>query len=343
MADAAVISARIDAPMRRGLFARLIGGLKNLLIGSLLCVTPVTAIIVLGWLMGLMRRVALRRLDASFEHQPAGWILGARGTGVRGRLFGGLWNNIRTGAGGLLSLALATLPFTALWLLSWWAGWENSFNKGYEQSWVGPVVGLLGVTLGLFVMIYLPMGLAHQAVEQQWRAFFETRRVRRLIGGAGWGYVLLAAFSVLGALPIFGLRGLPVFVEGLIPGFADLPENEVNGIKSLVVFLGGGYVFVSLLILRAWAARLYASAARRVVVGEDAGIWQGTVVASLVEGWGSSGTPPHRSWLLTRLIRSLLLLVIWFGLVVQIFVSQFLHHNWWYWVNHPYLALPWLP
>ncbi len=342
MADVAAISA-IEAPARRGLFVRLIGGLKNLLFGSLLCVTPVTAIIVLGWLMGLMRRVALGRLGVSVERQPTGWILGARGNGIRNRLVGGLWNNLRTGFGGLVSLALATLPFTGLWLLAWWAGWENSFNKGYEQAWVGPVVGLTGVAVGVLVMIYLPMGLAHQAVERRWRALFETRRVRRLIDGAGWGYVLLAAFSVIAALPLFGLRGLPVFVEGLIPGFADLPKEKVNGIKSLVVLFSGAYVFVSLTILRAWAARLYASAALRIAGREGEDIWDGTVIASMLEKAGSTGEPGRRSWLIIRIVRSLFLLAIWFGLVVQIFVSQFLHHNWWFWVNHPYLGLPWLP
>ena len=72
------------------------------------------------------------------------------------------------------------LPVGALWLLSWWGGWQNSFHKGYEQAWVGPVVGLLGIGLFLPVMTYVPLAQARQAATGSWRAFWDLSLIRRL-------------------------------------------------------------------------------------------------------------------------------------------------------------------
>jgi len=303
-----------------GLISALFRLVKNLVVGTLLCLTPVTAVIVLGWMMRHMRAVSLRRLGL---HQASagldgrhGWVLGPRGSGFLTRLFGGLWSNVTTGIGGFVSLALATLPFTGLWLVSWWAGWENSFNKGYEQSWVGPAVGLTGVAIGLWVMAYLPMALAHQAAEGRWLALFEIRRVRSLVAYSGWRYLFLAVATTVLALPLFAARGLPAFIEGIVPGFAELPADEVQNIIGMIALAKAGYVFATLVFLRGWAARIYARAA----------------IADKVA---------KRPWLVFRLLRLVLLLAIWFGLVAQIYVGQFLNHNWWYWMNHPYLVLPW--
>ena len=40
-----------------------------------------------------------------------------------------------------------TLVPSLLMLFSWEAGWDNSFNKGYEQAAIGPTTGTLGIDL----------------------------------------------------------------------------------------------------------------------------------------------------------------------------------------------------
>ena len=100
---------------------RLLGALKALIFGSLLCITAATSLIVLGWLMRRMRMIASRR--AGLLHDAPGWILGRSGQGWIARLLGGLAANIREGLLAAISLALATAPFAVIWLLSWWAGW----------------------------------------------------------------------------------------------------------------------------------------------------------------------------------------------------------------------------
>ena len=61
--------------------------------------------------------------------------------GLMGRaIFGSLGANLKLGAQSLFNIWVLTLPPCALWLFAWWGGWENSFNKGYEQFAVGPSV-----------------------------------------------------------------------------------------------------------------------------------------------------------------------------------------------------------
>ncbi len=53
-------------------------------------------------------------------------------------LTGGLRANLRSAARALACTYLVTIPGCFLWLAAWYDGWNNSFNKGYEQAAVGP-------------------------------------------------------------------------------------------------------------------------------------------------------------------------------------------------------------
>lgn len=296
-------------------------GIKNVVIGTLLCSSPVTAIVVLGWQLRFMHAVTTRRLAGpdgdSLPVSRTNWLFGPNGSGWARRGFGGLWSNIVTGIGGFTALALATLPFTGLWLLSWWAGWENSFNKGYEQSWVGASLGLTGVAVSLIVMPHLPMALAHLAAERRWPALFEAGRIRRLVSLAGWRYVLFSILLILAALPVFAFRALPVFVEQIIPGLDTFTDDEISDLAGMLTLLKAAYVFLATVLFRGWSARIYAGAVLQAGAGRRPGRIGGMV------------------WLA-------FLMVIWFGLVAQLYVGQFMNHNWMVWLNHPYLLLPWL-
>lgn len=306
----------------------LLNGLKNLIFGTLFCLTPFTSVIVLGWLMRYMKRVYLVSAGTSGgDLKPTGWIMGSAGQGLISRLFGGLWENFRTGVGGAISLLLMTLPFTLLWLFAWWAGWENSFNKGYEQAWVGPTTGILGVLIGLWVMVHLPIGLAHQAAENRWFALLELRRVRQLVGLAGWRIVWLSFLTVFFALPLFAARGLPVFVENIVPGFKDFNAQQIQQFSNGISVVKAAYVFFALVVLRRSAAAIYAKATTRLAA---------------LELSSENADRPKANWFF-RSPQLVLAMMVSFGLVVLIFVGQFLNNSWWFWINHPFLALPWLP
>ena len=312
-----------------GLILRLAGALKTLLLGTLLCLSAPTSLIVLGWLMRRMRYVAFHTAGLSGERP--GWVLGS-GPGT-GRILGGLGSNIREGVMAAFSLALATAPFTMIWLLSWWAGWENSFSKGYEQAIVGPLLGLAGVALFCILMIWLPLALAHQAVENRALALFEWRMVRSAVRHTGWGYLFLAVTTVLCALPIFAGRGLVTFASGIVPGFDEMTYDEIADLAGMIDLALAAYVFLALVVLRGWSARLYAGAVARALNGPDAGLWSASPLAA-------TGPGRQRSWRLTHWLRAVMLVVIWFGLATQIFVGQFLNHDWHLWITHPFLLLP---
>ena len=311
-----------------GLLWRVIAGLRTLIVGTLFCMTPATSVLVLGWLMRRMRWKA----GAQNAERPT-WVLGALGSDWLGRLLGGFAANVREGVLACLSLILATMPFSVIWLLSWWAGWENSFSKGYEQAWVGPSLGMTGVLIFCLSMIWLPMALVHQAVENRALALFEWQKVRSVVRHTRWDYLLFALVSVVLAVPLFGQRALVVFVSDLIPGFDDMGAQQVADIAFAIAFVTAGFVFLSLTFLRGWSARIYARAVARASGGPDAELWKNTpLLISPLKG---------RSWKVTHLVRAVMLTVIWFGLTAQIFVGQFMNHDWHLWVTHPFTLLPW--
>ncbi|NNL72295.1 MAG: hypothetical protein HKP29_02920, partial [Silicimonas sp.] len=285
---------------------RLLGALKSLIVGTLLCMTPLTSVLVLGWLMRRMRRTAFRAAGLPPGPRP-GWMLGERGSGAVSRLLGGLGANIREGLLALTSLFVATMPFTLIWLLSWWAGWENSFSKGYEQAFVGPLLGLAGVAVFCVIMAWLPLAQVHQAVENRAFALFDWRRVRSVVRHTGWGYLAFALASVVLAMPIFAGRGLIAFASDAATAYMASPAAEVLALPTAIMLVKSVYVFVLLVILRGWAARIYAASVRRALAGPDAALWTASPLRHTAPGG-------RRAWVLTHWVRTLLLSVIWFGL-----------------------------
>lgn len=316
---------------------RLLYGLISVIIGGVLATSALTSILLLGWLMTLMRKRAITALDGQPDtwDRPR-WWLGPKGSGWVRRLFGGIGQNLRSGIYAAASLAIATFPFAVFWLVAWWAGWENSFNKGYEQAFVGPTVGLAGVAVFAVIMIYVPMALVHQAVENRPWSFFELRRVRVITAATGWGYVIWALANAILALPIFASRGLPVFGEGIYPGLADMRPSEIEDLKGAILLLTGTYVFVTLVFLKRWSAAIYARAVARSLQ---------TKQAALIDGIALARPSSHRDlrpkWRIARSLRFTALFVIWSAFAFVIFVGQFLNHDWVVWLSHPYVFLPW--
>lgn len=328
MADA----ARIPPPHLEHhvpLFRRF-GSLLRMAIAVILCLTPLTAILVMGWLMRAMRvesAAARLRLEDPANGPPRpslpNWLLSRAGTERRGlrRWTGSMASNIRLGFASLLTTAACTLPFTLLWLFSWWGGWENSFSKGYEQAWVGPSVGLLGVAISFPLLTHLPMALAHQAETRRVSAFFSISHVRRLIRQVGWRYTWLCLAIVITAFPLFVAKSAPVFVENWSPGFLDRNADELAKFAANYRLAATIYLVLAVTWWRRAVARLYARAAWRLEQLEATGVREYRVV----------------TW-----TRTMIIWLIWFGLVAQIFIGQFMNHQWVAWLNPPLLGLPWI-
>ncbi|MGL4237969.1 hypothetical protein [Tabrizicola sp.] len=319
-----------------GRLSRLGRFLANGTIGTLLCTGPVTAVIALGWLTRRSGHLARDRFGTAAE--APGWLLGprelqGRETGRITRAVGGLAANIRTGLIALTALLAWTLPFTLLWLGAWWAGWENSFNKGYEQAFVGPSVYFLGVFLAALILPALPLMLAHLASEDRLSAAFELRRLRSLIAQAGWRIPALSFLVTLFTFPFAAARGLITTATDWAPQLENMTPDQIAEIKGWIALALAALAFFTVWITRSLATRIYARAAPRAA-GLKPGLWDGTQASEAAE--------PARP-------ASRLLTTLWYGLGMGITLAlsflilagQFLDHAWWRWLFHPALTLPW--
>ncbi len=340
------VSAVETAPMAfnpaRGIRARL-SGLISILIAVTLALTPFSAVLVLGWIMRIMRReivIALCRQGAQRVKRKNAIAHIASVPAVAGMSrFPGWWRGLgetfRAGAKATVAVAIAVLPFGALQLLSWWAGWENSFNKGYEQAWVGPTIALIGIFIAVFVLMHLPMALAHFAAEGRIGAIWEITHIRRLIARTRWRYLFLSLFTVSLSAPLYIGQIMPTFIEGVFPHLAAASPEQL---KAFAFRWHAGftiYLVLVLLVLRRWAARLYARAA--VADGSS------RVIAMLARDMNVKvPEPARRPGRVAGTLSTLVTAAAWFAFVAALYVTQFANHAWWNWLNHPIIGLPWV-
>jgi hypothetical protein len=315
-------------PSRLARLGRLIA---NIGIGTVLTMQAVTSVLALGWLTRRTGWIARTGMGAA-EDAP-GWLLGPREKGRLARALGGLAANIRSGAITLTALMTWTLPFTIFWLGAWWAGWENSFNKGYEQAFVGPSVFLIGMALGALTLPVLPLMLAHVATEDCLSAAYELRRIKGVVAQSGWRLAWLSGITLLLATPFFAAHGVIIMGHEFFAGLEDMTPEAVADLKDQIALAMAAIAFAGLMVLRGMAARIYAYAAPRAA-GLRPGLWDGSVASD-------SATPAQP--------RSRLMVTIWVALAVAgsgafgflILMTQFLDHAWWRWITHPFIALPW--
>ena len=317
----------------------------NVIIAVLLALTPFTAVLVLGWLMRIMRReaaLALARQGLGLKRRAAIAKLAATPVLASLTRFPGWWRGLgdtmRSALSGAMAVALATLPFGALFLLAWWAGWENSFNKGYEQAWVGPLLALLAALVAVPVLSLLPMALVHHAVTRRVGAVLEIGLIWRLVRRVRWRYVALTLGIVLAAAPLGVMRVLPVFIENVRPELAQAGPDALRALAVRWHLATTVYLIVVLVILRSAAARLYARAwlAERPTATEG--------MSTLADALGIARAPAvaRRPGRLMGLIAGLLIAAAWLAFLAMLYVTQFANHAWWNWLNHPLIGLPWV-
>jgi len=322
------LAATADGPGRLSRLGRLI---VDSTVGTLLCTGPVTAVIALGWLTRRQSHLARARFGA--VEDPPGWLLGPRERGRTARALGGLAANVRAGLIAFTALLAWTLPFTLLWLGAWWAGWENSFNKGYEQAFVGPSIFLGGVLLAALILPALPLMLAHLATEDRLSAAFELRRIRSLLSQAGWRVPAVMLLTSFGALPFAAARGLIATATDWAPWIEDLTPDEAAAVKAQIALALAAATFLTAWVLRGLAARAYAFAAPRAA-GLRPGLWDGSQAA---EGARPAGPESRLMFALCYGVAMTLTLPLSF----LILAGQFLDHAGWRWIFHPALTLPW--
>ena len=372
----------VTAPDRvRWRLPRPIAFVWKFVIGVLLIQSFLGAFLVMGWLWRVSQRFVMRSwwkrsrkmswrefiIDDSWPN----WILGSRDTKkLRTRLFGSLGRNFKTGVQAFFNTALILGPASALWIFSWYDGWNNSFNKGYEQAAVGPATGFAGVFLFIAAMFYLPLAQMRHAATGDWRKFYQFRLV--------WTLIRRKWLECLGLAMLISALSLPLMVLKTAPGMftAMKPDNveSANGFRRMIggdwenltreealqklkiyYALCGFYLFPALILMRLLAARIYASAIvdciQTGVLPEDAlteNEWQALnhldllVVRPLPKRNCFVGAI---AWVGTKagaITVGFAMFLVYFTFVAQVYVGEFLHKNdrgqgWW---NQPLVELP---
>jgi hypothetical protein len=360
-------------------------------VGALFCQSILGSIAVIGWTYRLSQRVALRYWWARSEHkQPAtrlahhlaahdpahehlhwpNWLTAQnfrdairRNPGASTSshvwqfikaLFRSLGANVKIGLQGIFNTWVLTMPACILWLFSWYDGWNNSFNKGYEQAIVGPGVGVLGIMLFIAAMMYVPLAQARQAVTGDWRSFYNFSFVWRLVRRHWLACLILAGFTSLFFLPLVIMKTAPQFF-GVDAKLADMTDQQIVQFLNRYFFACAFLVFPLFVVLRVLAARIYA---RGILHGVQTGEISVTDLApcerlelqrlNLIQV-----NPPRSRHVLLRVARSTTSLVLfgagiwataflWFTFVAQLYISEFFsYHGVFGWLNQPLIQLPW--
>ncbi len=270
-------------------------------------------------------------------------------------LFTSLWTNVRLGVQAIFNTWVLTLPACVLMLFGWYDGWNNSFNKGYEQFQVGPGVSWLGILLFIAAMLYVPMAQARQAVTGNWRSFYQFRLVWTLVRRRWLASFGLATLCVLCSVPLMILASAVMFLPNINPKLADLTPAQTIQFLNSYYFWSALFVFPAFVMLRLVAARIYGSALLKAVQGgaisQDAlaeNEWRALHRLDLLRI-----EPPRirhpvwriAAWAGTRAGRAtfgFLTGLAWFIFIAQFYVAQFLNYRGApVWLNQTLVQLPW--
>ena len=338
------------------------------------------AILLWGWADRLVQRAVLRRwwkqsesrgtqTFAEFCASDSGTAAhrqwpnfitheGFREGGTRGwlsALFAAFARNLRLGTQALCNTSILLLPAGLLMWFGWYDGWQNSFNKGYENYAVGITISFIGIGWFIAAMFYMPMAQARQAVTGDWRAFWDGRVVRAVARERWLAGLLFAALISLLAVPCNVMKSWPMFQMNVQPAVQDF--TDAQALKWLNdYFFACGFSFVLYYVLvRLAGARLYAG-------GLVAAVRNGRIAGSQLHETERVALerlqllhqqlPPERPFALRvarwgastfgRGVAGFALFWLWFSVIAQLYVNEFLHyHVAQGWLNQPLIQLPW--
>lgn len=354
--------------------------------GSALCMNFWTSIIVVGWLFRWMQSRALlgwwkqsdrseRESFASFcgSFGPDGpdahprWLLAekrnfpdaphgsfARAFQMIKVPFHSLWLNLKTGLVAILCIQVVLGWGSLLMHFGWEHGWLNSFNKGYEQAWIGPTLGIVGMLLFIAGLFYVPMARAHMATTGDYRAFFDIGFVWRLVRANLTGYLGLAAVIALVSLPLTVLYHLPVGFDGQLSSWTNASDTELRQMLENYFLACAPVVFLAMLLTYGLSARVYRGGLQRAMLRgtitreelpQRLRTWlhrldQIPVVEPMSGGVVTRAVVGSARWAYRRLLWTALF-VVWLLFSVRIFAGEFLHrHQVSGFLNHPLVQLP---
>lgn len=364
-------------------------GVWKVFVGALLCQRWPTSFLVVGWSYRAMQRRALRVWE---KHSPIdesnrtalkqsdplflshtnwpNWFFQqkelrrasaapeSRRTRVRraaGAAGASLGENLRIGFLGIFNTTVVMVLPVGLWQIGWYSGWDNSFNKGYEQYYVGIALSWIGILLFLAAMLFLPMAQARQAVTGDWRAFYHFKMLWQITRNAPVRTVLLAAAYSLTSLPIAIALAAPFFIDQTVPQSINFTATEMIEFLNRYYFRLAVYGFIAYVFVRWIAAGWYARTVvellhtGRLKADALAGAERHALRVLQLDHQGEAeklhpaiavtlavSRPVWRTAVLTGAV------LVWFTFVAQIYVREFIvYHPFQGFLNQPLVQLPW--
>lgn len=366
----------------KGLKATL-AGTMTLLAGFLCCWTPVTAPLLTGWINRYMRQCAVkvwvkksgvpdqkafyetadnsvlkiwpRWLEPEKENQTAGHIL-LRPLRKGKQVARALKRHYQNGLMTLFNTWIVTLPFGFCWLWMWWAGWNNTFARGYEEEGLAQSVLILSMFAFCVLMLYLPLAQARQAIEGTWQSFFDIRAVRTIAKQVRFRLLLLAlGYALFSGVILIGAKTLLANFGQIYA--LDMNDPQMLEQKIFMHFLGMISIFyLGLLLVKRMNARIYAIGVIKALRSgalkpEDLMPYERKI---LIDRLGYKQTAPKKlaprwrralKWPLKKIGALLLVLTtlgVWGGLVSTLYFAQFMNHSYPDWLNIPLIQMPFI-
>jgi len=158
---------------------------------------------------------------------------------------------------------------------------------------------------------------------------------------------------VLVSLPLEILKTAPVAFDGFIDSWTNASDAEFHQMLQRYFLIGSLVLFVSILVWRWLAARIYQSAVLKVL--ERGWVSRAELHPTLAEWLDRLGVFPvptletagityvvkSGSRMVYRRLLFVLLFFIWFGFVAKVYVGEFLnYHPGQGLLNHPVIQLP---
>jgi len=350
--------------------------LVHFFIGVLLTKFFVTSLLVLGWMSRAMRlqafKIWYKRSTYAVDKDPKAFLGKHDGLEInkfrprwfstrkqdnmrmRDRLFGSFLLNLQYGLQSAFNIFVVTLPVCAIWLCMWWAGWEVSFNKSYEESAVSVTSSLASVAVFTLIMVYLPLAQARQGINGNWKLFYDFKILRILAKHVRFRAIILALFYLIGGIGIMGgTKAIPLFFEGTSNINFDVDPDGFRQAVEKHYMIVSIFFFAGFVLLKKLTARLYAHAVLNAFEAGDLKKNQLTEFEQkiLCDTLGYKAKRKQTKGIVTKtllwsfrnmriLFVRLLLLATWGAFAFVVFLGQFLNHDWWFWLNHPLIHLP---
>jgi hypothetical protein len=268
--------------------------------------------------------------------------------------FHSLWLNFKIGFLGLFNTYALTLIPCLLWQFAWHAGWNNSFNKIYEQAHVGALTGLTGIFLFSLVMMYVPMAQVRQAVTGEWKTFYHFQTNWRLIRSCWFYYAMLALLFSIISIPVTVFKTAPGFFVQGNPALINATDAELLQLLNRYFFFASFFCFAGFVIVRLAAVRVYVTAVkmalhRNLISLDSLTLFEQNIIQTMGGDQQEDIEEPHMimqvsKWMGRKMkaaVCMVLIFVIWVTFSFQIYVSEFLnYHPSRAWLNQPLVQMP---